>query len=102
MNITISIGNSDDKLPQREWARFISAMRSLLKTSSFKITIHGEWFSAPDAQWQNANWCIEMPTATGADFEQINALKAQLRLMAGSYDQDSIAFTPGLVEFLTP
>ena len=56
VNTYISIGNSDDKLPQADWARFIADMRALLVADwQGRLQVHGEWFSAPDAPWQNAN-----------------------------------------------
>jgi hypothetical protein len=58
-NCLISIGNSDDKLSQGEWSRFVMEMRDLLRSSALQI--HGEWFSLPDQPWQNANWCVEVP-----------------------------------------
>ena len=57
-NCMISIGNSDDKLSQAEWARFVMEMRDLLCSSG--VQIHGEWFSLSDRPWQNANWCVEV------------------------------------------
>lgn len=95
-NILISIGNSDDKLTQHEWAMFIDRVRALVKWDALQI--HGEWFSAPDSPWQNANWCVEI---TAAEWGNVRALLRQdLREIAGAFGQDSIAWTEGEVEFL--
>lgn len=96
MNILISIGNSDDKLSQRRWADFIAAVRDLLQFAG-RVQIHGEWFSAPDKPWQNANWCVE-----AADPVARSAIRHDLVRIAAKYQQDSIAWTEGEVEFLTP
>jgi len=96
-NVLIGIGNSDDKLSQREWSEFIEDMRDLLRR--FEVQIHGEWFSRPDSPWQNANWCIEFKPVEqhfGLDKE----MQVELRHLAKKYRQDSIAWTAGPVEFL--
>jgi hypothetical protein len=96
MNVLISIGNSDDKLTQAEWSRFVKEVRNLIAERGYFVT-HGEWFSLPDAQWQNANWCLQ--PAPGAPLDSV---KANLRQVARIYGQDSIAWTQGEVEFLSP
>ncbi len=95
MNVLISIGNSDDKLSQREWSRFIAAVRNVLHSYDDMLTIHGEWFSAPDTPWQNANWCIEI-----LDETDLHELRENLVIVRKHYRQDSIAWTQGPVEFI--
>lgn len=101
-NILISIGNSDDKLSQQEWARFIADTRSTItraiqRAVMLPAAIHGEWFSAPDAAWQNANWCIELVE----DALIYRQLRRDLRGLCEKYRQDSIAWTEGEVTFLS-
>ncbi len=93
MNVLISIGNSDDKLSQREWSHFIDEVRERLDRQ-IGLLIHGEWFSAPDSPYQNANWCIEF---IGGDDTY---LKQRLVEIRKKYRQDSIAWTEGHVEFI--
>ena len=109
INTLISIGNSDDKLPQARWADFIDDVRSIIDEadSDNRINVHGEWFSAPDQPWQNANWCIEiigddLTSAPSTEtYERTRAdLRRQLQRLARKYGQDSIAWTEGRVEFL--
>jgi hypothetical protein len=59
----ICIGNSDDKLPQERWASFIGDVdRAVGQVGAWKGgQVHGRWFSAPDAPWQNAVWCLQLP-----------------------------------------
>src|SRR5687768_6435898 len=52
----VCIGNSDDKLSQREWSNFIDDVDEFCEVG---FHTHGRWFSAPDVQWQSACWCIE-------------------------------------------
>lgn len=74
MNILISIGNSDDKLTQREWSEMVTDMRDILDWPG--VQLHGEWFSRPDSPWQNANWCVEVTTAAS---RSMRALRPGLR-----------------------
>jgi hypothetical protein len=109
INTLISIGNSDDKLTQVRWSDFIDEVRSLIDEADAdnRINVHGEWFSAPDQPWQNANWCIEI---VGDDLSSAPStetymrtradLRRQLQRLALKYEQDSIAWTEGNVEFL--
>lgn len=91
----ISIGNSDDKLTQIEWATFYR--RTNLAIRDFAQAIHGQWVSEPASAWQNACWCAEI------DRRHVGVLKAELRQLAGEYRQDSIAWAEAPnVEFLPP
>jgi len=91
--VYVTIGNSDDKLTQSEWACFQIDVHKDLMTATREF--HGSWHSNPGAPWQNAAWCIVIPD--GVD----QALKARLRVTASNYRQDSIAWAevPN-VEFL--
>jgi hypothetical protein len=86
--VLVSIGNSDDKLSQEDWSEFIASVRSAIHSVRPKVQIHGEWFSAPDVQWQNANWLLEIP---GDDLAQ--GLRDDLVHERKRYDQDSIAWS---------
>jgi hypothetical protein len=79
----VSIGNSDDKLPQWEWAAFVEDVAHLLIDST-DVVVHGAWFSVPHSAFQNGCWCVE---TEGPEF-----LKAGLRVIAHRYRQDSIAW----------
>lgn len=93
VNTYISIGNSDDRLGQAEWSRFIHEMRDLLQQFGGLLQIHGEWFSAPDQPWQNANWCVEPLTTFHQDM-----LKRAVRNVCMRFRQDTFAWTTGEVE----
>lgn len=94
MTTYISIGNSDDKLSQAEWAHFVSDVDGLI--NSYASTKHGRWMSLPDDPWQNACWCIE-----ASDKAQM-FLRDALTNSARAYRQDSIAWAAAETEFLRP
>jgi hypothetical protein len=79
-----SIGNSDDKLSQQDWARFCEAFANRVNT--FASRIYGRWFSAPDAPFQNA--CVAFEIHDDA----IPGLQETLEDAAVRFGQDSIAW----------
>jgi len=83
--VTIQIGNSDDKLPQREWAEFVSAVVIVLMDAD--VAIHFGGHSNPADPWQNAAWVIV------GEPKAIALLKKQLVHARSRYRQDSIAWT---------
>jgi hypothetical protein len=90
--VYISIGNSDDKLTQAEWAEFYR--RTNLAIRNFVEAVHGQWVSEPASAWQNACWCIEITEL------RAYTLKHHLSVLAAEYRQDSIAWAPATTEFL--
>lgn len=97
--VYLTIGNSDDKLTQAEWAKFIGDVNTsmiLAKLDGGVVQFAGHSF--PDAPWQNALWCVQLPDATAA-----GALKTQLAYLAHRYRQDSIAWAEvDQVDMLAP
>ena len=91
----VSIGNSDDKLRQGEWAAYAGHVRGVVRRHAAHI--HGEWASMPFGPWQNACWCFEIEP------ELVAQMKAELVSAAGVYRQDSIAWAEApKTEFLGP
>lgn len=90
--IYITIGNSDDKLPQRRWAEFYADVDAVVRAQASKV--HGAWMSNPIDPWQNACWCVEAPNLT--------VLERDLAAMAYRYGQDSIAVAGAAVQFVEP
>lgn len=99
MIVYVSIGNSDDKLTQAEWAHFYTSVRHLLANDlqpreaegwgslAFSApTIHGRWQSVPSDPWQNACWCVEI------EDHDAPAIQHELKLLAAKFRQDSIAW----------
>jgi len=91
----ISIGNSDNRLTQAEWSAFV--LQTRLAVDRFAEEVHGEWYSNPAAQWQNACWCVDLPD----DADWVAGLKDRLRLLTIDFRQDSIAWAEApTTEFL--
>ena len=88
--VTIQIGNSDDKLSQREWSGFIRDMNINLSG----VEIHFQGTSYGDKEWQNACWVILIEDF---DFDRVKKGVWQTGLF---YGQDSVAWTMGDTEFL--
>lgn len=88
--VYVSIGNSDDKLGQREWADFARRVEQVITVAaSYKGgMIHGNWHSRPTDPWQNACWALQLPE----DLDAISQLRADLARLAAYYEQDSIAW----------
>ncbi|HEV2244923.1 MAG TPA: hypothetical protein VGR98_28065 [Streptosporangiaceae bacterium] len=90
----ISIGNSDDKLTQKEWAQFEIAILTRIKPLA--RWAHGEWFSTPFAAWQNACWCLEFPD----DPVVLTEVREVLAEIRDEFRQESIAFAVAQTEFI--
>ncbi len=84
----VSIGNSDSALAQYRWAQYHAAVTEMITLAG--ATIHGEFFSAPTAQWQNACWCIELQPGIA------DRLKSELAKVAQDYEQDAIGWQEAL------
>ncbi len=84
----IQIGNSDNKLTQKEWAEFVSDLTYLLHP----FTCHFSGGANCAAPWQNYCWVIEM--------QSLDGLRNDLAQLAKDYGQDSIALTIGDTEFV--
>lgn len=89
-----SIGNSDDKLTQARWANFHRKFAELVH--GYALRVYGDWLSSPASEYQNA--CI----AFEIDAERGSQLRYFLGVLAGDFDQDSIAWAVAQTEFLTP
>lgn len=86
--VYFAVGNSDDKLTQAGWAAFlgdINAALILAKLDGAVVQFAGT--SWPDAPWQNAMWCVQVP-----DQRVREALRTHVRQLAGRYLQDSVAW----------
>lgn len=83
ITVYISIGNSDDKLTQAEWAAYYRDVNLAIR--GYVGSVHGQWVSEPASAWQNACWCIEIGDTVGG-------LRNSLADIARQYRQDSIAW----------
>lgn len=93
--IAVMIGNTDNKLTQQRWSEFCSDVRAVIEGAvSARGNIYGEWFSASDAPWQNAAWCVEV------DEQDLMLFRHNLIEVRKRYSQDSIGWMESDVEFL--
>lgn len=87
--VYVSIGNSDDKLSQSEWAVFLGSVREVLRRHA--SAVHGEWYSAPDAGYQNACFCVEFSSASDLAVK-VGVVQMSLERTRQDYQQDSVAW----------
>lgn len=93
--IVIQIGNSDDKLSQREWSEFICTVHRLL--TARRVIIHFSGGTHAGSPFQNYCWVCDAPEPA-----QVAAITEALRSLAARHRQDSIALTIGTTQFVTP
>jgi hypothetical protein len=79
MYIVVSIGNSDDRLTQKEWNKFVEEMIDLLADSG-KVHFFGG--ASTFAPWQNVAWIVELREAPIAVMARVSTIREK-------YKQDS-------------
>ncbi|HWC61467.1 MAG TPA: hypothetical protein VHC44_17375 [Verrucomicrobiae bacterium] len=88
----VQIGNSDNKLRQAEWARFVQRVNAIVQEHA--DTIH--FFGGPEnwAAWQKVCWVF--------DCDELRAAELNIRLgeLRKEFQQDSVAVTRGETEFV--
>lgn len=90
---TIQIGNSDDKLSQKQWAEYVSQVGTVIKAYAREIHFFG--CSGAEQPWQNAAWFFEVKSLEGRDM--LMDLLSEIR---ESFHQNSIAWTEGKTVFI--
>lgn len=81
--ICIEIGNTDNKLTQQEWAKFVNEIHSAIVRWCNEIH-----FSAPSvgwADWQNAAWIFI------CNKNMVKYLRADITEIRKKYNQESVA-----------
>lgn len=99
--VYIGIGNSDDKLPQKRWAVFYAFVRASVRAAARAEggAVVFEGASPTSSGYQNAVWALHLPD----DPAVIARLRNDLRELAGTFEQDSIAWAVcPATDFLTP
>jgi zona occludens toxin (predicted ATPase) len=92
ITVYVSIGNSDDKLTQRQWADFASDIDFII--SDWAARILGRWVSDSVSEYQNACWGVQFFT------KDIDTIKEALKEYRVKYNQDSIAWAVAETEFI--
>ena len=91
--VTIQIGNSDDKLTQKEWWRFVNAIKQSLDLNMWR-DIHFSGGAENWAPWQN--FCIVVVI----DESEVDNLCEVVSYVGKEYKQDSVAVTVGETRFV--
>lgn len=91
-SVTIQIGNTDDKLTQKGWSKFVQETQCLVDDFSSDIFFCG--FPPADKPWRNACWCF------GINAPDVEAFKKALTRLRLKYNQDSAAVLVGDTEFV--
>lgn len=94
MTITLQIGNTDDKLSQLQWSRYITSASNWIQKycESGAARIHFFGTSPGDEPWQNACWVFDI------SIEDEPNLRQSVLKVAGIFNQDSVAWTSGTTE----
>jgi hypothetical protein len=90
--IVVQIGNSDNKLPQAEWADFVRRVDAIIREHAKTVHFFGgteNW-----AAWQRVCWVFDCEGAGSTD------LKSRLTAARKEFRQDAAAFTEGETEFI--
>lgn len=93
MSIVVLIGNSDDKLTQREWSKFYASVSQLI--SEYATSIHFQGCSPGQESWQNACFVFEV----GGPADRAT-LHEELLYIRKRFNQDSAAWLEGTTEFI--
>ena len=88
---TIQIGNSDDKLTQGEWAKYVRDVDTVLRRHA---VIHFFGGSPNWYPWQNVAWVVV------ADLEILAKAQARIIEIRKKYNQDSVAWTQSDTVFI--
>jgi hypothetical protein len=92
--VYVTIGNSDNKLTQEEWAFFCAEVYQRVSTLSTKIL--GAWYSLPHLAHQNACWGMHL------EEPMYEKLRLDLARCCRNWNQDAIAFATAQVELIRP
>lgn len=92
MIATIQIGNSDDKLSQREWSLYVSSIDKAITAQA--LTTHFFASSEGSKPWQNACWVAAVREA------EVEFLFDDLKKIRKKYKQHSVAVVLGDVRMI--
>lgn len=86
-SVSVQIGNSDDKLSQREWHQYVESVKVAIGASA--TCVHFFASSEGSQSWQNACWVFEIRK------EGCATLMMALAELRKHFKQDSVAWTEG-------
>lgn len=92
ITVTVQIGNSDDKLSQKEWSAYVRDVGMCIRTLCPDVHFFG---GSPNwLEWQNVAWVFNSTK------EDATALYVELVDIRKKYNQESIAWTQGNTAFI--
>ncbi len=94
--VHVAIGNSDNKLTQRQWFNFHHDTHRAIEAAA--IEIYGAWVSPSASPYQNAGWAFQLQEG---DYWR-DRLRSWLSELAEQYGQDSIAWNESATELIKP
>lgn len=96
-SVLISIGNRDNNLTQVEWVDYIREIREVLRgyQNDGNLSVHGEWFNAPDARLQTVSWWIEVDHPAVREF-----LRRDMTKIRDKRSRQWIAWSEGQVHYI--
>ena len=94
LTVSVQIGNSDDKLTQKEWSEFVQSIGDSIIT--YKGHIHFCGGSMCQVPWQNFCWVFELENNDMV----VDALREQQKRIRVKYRQDSVAWLSGVTRFI--
>lgn len=90
--VVVQIGNSDDKLTQKEWSLFCAETELAVRKHCEQIHFYGG--SPWNTPWQNACFVAEIKP------EAIESFCQEITIIRGDSQQDSVAVTFGETTFI--
>jgi predicted P-loop ATPase len=97
-SITIQIGNSDDKLTQKEWAEFVQRMDGHIHYYANDIHFFGG--SENYAKWQNVCWVITFDENEDYPGLDLLSFKSIIQKTREEFRQTSVAWIEGEAQFI--
>lgn len=94
MNVCILIGNTDNKLTQQEWSRFVEAMQEAIKQHAFCTHFCGA--SEGWRPWQNMCWVVQI--LDGEDFR--TAFQKDVTAVRQRFHQESACWIDCTTSFI--
>ena len=90
--VVIQIGNSDDKLSQREWSGYVNDVGEAV--DQYQYAVHFSGGPSTSAYWQNYCWVLVVRDEDMVKFFE------RLQVLRKCFKQDSIAVTIGDTQFM--
>lgn len=106
--ITLQIGNSDNKLTQEEWSKFVEDVNFIIHCRAAKLHFFGG--SENWKKWQNVAWIFEIEEKIeeetlyldkeNQNLSELDILKRDIIFLRSRFEQDSVAWIVGNTEFV--